>query len=463
MRSRAKILVVDDEPSITGAMEVILADRGYDLKTAGTARQCRDALDKNCFDVVFTDLRLPDADGIELITQIRNESPDTEVILMTAHGSLDVTIDAIKKGAYYYIEKPFRPDEVVTLAERAVKRVAIGRENRTLRRAMDNHAQKFGMIGRSAKMVQIYETIAATANSDASVLIEGESGTGKELIASALHTHSTRAGRQFIHINCAAIPSELIESELFGYRRGAFTGADRDKRGLIEAASGGTILLDEVTEMPMHLQAKLLRLLQERKLRRLGEEQERAVDFRLISATNRETGVAIRDGLLREDLYFRIGTIKIRVPPLRERLDDLPLLAQHFLNRYASRYRKQIGSISKPALDRLSRYGWPGNIRELESVIESSVLFCRQEQIEPSNLPQDMQASQSKQARCEFPPFLTLDEIECEALQRTLERTGGNIKKAAQILRVHRPTFYRMMRKFGIKGSDSPPGSRSEH
>jgi len=463
MRSRAKVLVVDDEPSITGAMAVILGDRGYDLEVAATAQQCREVLDNHSLDVVFTDLRLPDADGIDLLAQIRMESPDTEVILMTAHGSIDVTIEAIKKGAYYYIEKPFKPDQVIMLAERAVERVAMTRENRTLRRVMGSSTQSFGMIGRSPKMLHIYNTIAATADSDASVLIEGESGTGKELIASALHLNSTRAGRQFIHINCAAIPSELIESELFGYRRGAFTGADRDKRGLIEAVSGGTLLLDEITEMPMHLQAKLLRLLQERKLRRLGDEQERKVDFRLISATNRDTGAAITEGLLREDLYFRIGTIKIKVPPLRERLDDLPLLARHFLNRYALRYKKKITGISKSALDQLTRYAWPGNIRELESVIESSVLFCGQEQIEPHNLPESLQAAHSKQIRCKFPPFLTLYEIEREAIEATLERTGGNIKKAAQALHIPRPTLYRMMRKFGIRSKGPLPASVSQH
>src|SRR5262249_38379850 len=210
-------------------------------------------------------------------------------------------------------------------------------------------------------------------------------------------------------------------------------------------------VLDEITEMPMHLQAKLLRLLQERKLRRLGDEQERKVDFRLISATNRDTGAAITEGLLREDLYFRIGTIKIKVPPLRERLDDLPLLARHFLNRYALRYKKKITGISKSALDQLTRYAWRGNIRELERVIESSVLFCGREQIEPHNLPESLQAAHSKQIRCKCPPFLTLDEIEREAIEATLERTGGNIKKAAQALHIPRPTFYRMMRKFGIR------------
>jgi transcriptional regulator with PAS, ATPase and Fis domain len=345
----------------------------------------------------------------------------------------------------------------VMLTRRALEFAAVKRENRTLKRTLNTECEAFGMIGRSRKMQQIYETIRATARSEASVLIEGESGTGKELIAAAFHLQSDRSDRPFIQINCAAIPRDLIESELFGYKKGAFTGAERDKRGLIEAAGGGTLLLDEIAEMPVHLQTKLLRVLQERKLRRLGDEQMVEVGFRLIAATNRDTSEAMRAGMLREDLYFRISTIKINVPPLRERLEDLALLGEHFLLRYGEKYGKSIRTISQPAFTLLSRYHWPGNVRELESVIERAVLFCQHDQITPEHLPEHMHGARANNLRCEFPPFLTLEEIEREAIEQTLARTGGNVKKTAQILNLHRPTLYRKLKKFGLRGDDEAP------
>jgi DNA-binding NtrC family response regulator len=455
MKQAARILVVDDESSITGALEIILGERGYKVKTAGTVSEAAESLRDRPFDLVFTDLRLPDASGIDLLTRIKEDSPETEVILMTAHGSLDITIEAIKKGAYYYLEKPFTPDQVLMLTARTLEFAAVRRENRDLKRVINAEVEAYGMIGRTPGMRQIYETIRATARSEASVLIEGESGTGKELIATAYHLQSNRSAGQFVRINCAAIPRDLIESELFGYKRGAFTGADRDKRGLIEAAAGGTLLLDEVAEMPAHLQGKLLRVLQERSLRRLGSEQEIHVDFRLVTATNRDTKRAMQEGLLREDLYFRISTIRIKVPPLRERLDDLVLLAELFLHRYSAKYDRPIRGISQEALSLLSRYDWPGNVRELESVIERAVLFCQEDQVRPEHLPEDIQSARTSRFRCVIPPYVTLEEIEREAIEQTLERTGNNIKKTAQILDVHRPTLYRWLKKFGIKGDGS--------
>jgi transcriptional regulator with PAS, ATPase and Fis domain len=282
-------------------------------------------------------------------------------------------------------------------------------------------------------------------------LIEGESGTGKELIATAFHTQSLRASGPFIRINCAAIPHELIESELFGYKKGAFTGADRDKRGLIEAANGGTLLLDEIAEMPAHLQTKLLRVLQERKLRRLGDEREIRVNFRLVSATNRDTEALLKEGILRKDLYFRISTIKIKVPPLRERLDDVLLLANCFLKRFNVQYDKRIRDISPEALLRLVRYNWPGNIRELESVIEHAVLFCPGHQLVPACLPEGFHSARIFGSTFVIPPLVPMREIEREAIMQTLERTSGNIKESAHILRFARPTFYRKLKKFGIK------------
>jgi DNA-binding NtrC family response regulator len=450
-----KILVVDDEKSVTDAFEIILSDQGYDVKSAEAVGEAVALLGGGAFDLVFTDLRLPDATGIDLLMHIKADSPETEVILMTAHGTLDVTIEAIKKGAYYYLEKPFTPDQLIMLTERALQFRAMRQENQSLKSTLTTESEAFGIVGRTPRMRQIYETIRATARSDASVLIEGESGTGKELIATAFHFQSNRADKPFVRINCAAIPRDLIESELFGYKKGAFTGADRDKRGLMEVGAGGTILLDEIAEMPVHLQTKLLRVLQERRLRRLGAEREIEVDFRLIAATNRDTAQAMKEGLLREDLYFRISTIKIVVPPLRERLDDMVLLAERFLRRYSQKYNKRARAITPAAFSLLARYEWPGNVRELESVVERAVLFCEQEQITPANLPEHIQSSRSGNFRCEIPPFLTLEEIEREAIEQTLERTGGNVKKTAQILNLHRPTLYRKLKRYGLKGNGS--------
>ena len=446
-----RILVVDDDASVRDALGTILTNSGFQVLTAENFAEAKAILQETQFHLVLTDLCMPDATGMDVISHVKSETPATEVILMTGHGSLDVTIEAIKRGAYYYLEKPCALDRVLALVSRALEFATLKRENETLKQNLIVENQTFGMIGRDPKLHQIIQTIRTAAPSDASVLIEGESGTGKELIATAFHTQSQRANAPFIRINCSAIPHELIESELFGYQKGAFTGADRDKRGLIEAANGGTLLLDEIAEMPAHLQTKLLRVLQERKLRRVGDEREIDANFRLVSATNRNTSALLEDGQLRKDLYFRISTIKIKVPALRERLDDVPLIAQHFLDRFNVKYDKQIRGLSQPTLLRLLHYDWPGNVRELESVIERAVLFCPGNELAPECLPDELQ--RPAQAKCcfIFPPLVSMEEIEREAIVQTLERTSGNVRRSAQILRCPRPTFYRKLKKFGIK------------
>jgi two-component system response regulator HydG len=449
-RQRKSILVLDDDLSVTDSIRLLLSDAGYEVQTAHRVKQALAIFAGRQFDLVITDLCLPDGTGIDVITHVKSEAPETEVILMTGHGSLDVTIEAIKRGAYYYLEKPCTPATLQTLINRALEVATLKRENESLKRTLSVGGEAFGMIGRHPKLHQIIQTIRTAAPSDASVLIEGESGTGKELIAAAFHTQSQRASGAFIRINCAAIPHELIESELFGYKKGAFTGADRDKRGLIEAANGGTLLLDEIAEMPAHLQTKLLRVLQERKLRPLGDEREIDVSFRLVSATNRNTSALLDEGLLRKDLYFRVSTIKIRVPPLRERLDDVPLIARHFLNRFNIQYNKNIRDLSPAMVQRLLRYNWPGNIRELESVIERAVLFCSGKQLEPDGLPEEFHGPRLSTSSFVIPPLVPMEEIEREAILQTLERTSGNVRRSAQILRFPRPTFYRKLKKLGI-------------
>ena len=445
-----KILIVDDEKDVTEPLDLILTDAGFTVLTAHCVADSIRILKETPVDLVITDLRISDSSGIDLITHIKRETPEIEVILMTGFGSLDITIEAIKAGAYYYLEKPYTRERLFMLVDRALQFAELRIENETLKRTLGGDSETFGMIGRDAKIRQIIETIRTAAPSDASVLIEGESGTGKELIATAFHNQSQRASGPFIRINCAAIPHELIESELFGYKKGAFTGADRDKRGLIEAARGGTLLLDEIAEMPTHLQTKLLRVLQERKLRRLGDEQEIDVNFRLVSATNRDTLALMQEGVLRKDLYFRVSTIKIRVPPLRERLDDVPVLARRFLERFSKQYDKKIRDLAPQTVLRLIRYDWPGNIRELESVIERAVLFCPGTELLPQCLPEEFQ-TQTATSTFVIPPMLPMEEIEREAILQTLERTAGNVKKTAQILHFPRPTFYRKLKKLGIK------------
>ena len=449
-RERKKILIVDDDLSVTDCMRLLLTDAGFDVQTAHTFAQAGAIFGAHQFDLVITDLCLPDGTGIDIITLVKTEAPETEVILMTGHGSLDITIEAIKRGAYYYLEKPCTPDTLLMLINRALEVATLKRENESLKKTLSGAGESFGMIGRHPQLHQIIQIIRTTAPSDASVLIEGESGTGKELIAAAFHAQSQRSSGAFIRINCAAIPHELIESELFGYRKGAFTGADRDKRGLIEAANGGTLLLDEIAEMPAHLQTKLLRVLQERKLRPLGDEREIAVSFRLLSATNRNTSALLDEGLLRKDLYFRISTIKIKVPPLRERLDDIPLIARHFLDRFNIQYNRNIRDLSPATVQRLLRYNWPGNIRELESVIERAVLFCSGKQLEPDCLPEEFHRPRLSNSSFVIPPLVPMEEIEREAIVQTLERTSGNVRRSAQILRFPRPTFYRKLKKLGI-------------
>lgn len=449
----ASILVVDDESTITDALELLLRDHGYDASTSSTAAEAETLLARNWFDLVFLDLRLPDADGIRLLEHIKHTSPETLVVLMTAHGSLDITIEAIKRGAFYYLEKPFTFDQVLILTERALQFKAIKADNRLQRTAPALDRDDFGIVGNNAKLRQVRAVIRTAAPSDASVLIEGESGTGKEMIATALQVQSRRSNRPFIRINCAAIPATLIESELFGYRRGAFTGANSDRRGLIEATAGGTLLLDEIAEMPAYLQTKLLRVLQERTIRRLGDEREIPVDFRLISSTNRETAQMIREGTLRQDLYFRISTVKVKVPPLRERLDDLAMLSETFLLRLARKYEKPMRGISPATFALLMSYNWPGNVRELESVIEHAVLFSQGEYLMPEDLPDHFHGLPTTNFHCVIPPHLTKDEIEREAIAQTLERTGGNIKKTAQILNYNRPTLYRKLRRYGLRTS----------
>src|SRR5215510_6066497 len=362
---KTKVLVIDDDQSMIDLAEYYLRSQGYDVVSAQAGEEGIRFLDDHQFDVVLTDLQLPDIGGIEVIARVKDVCPDVEIIVISGHGSVSKAVEATKAGAFFFVEKPVEFDELMLLIEKAVERRRQSEEIKQLRGRLSNRISYYDLIGGSKAMQDIYETIDSVADSDASILIIGESGTGKELIANAIHYKSHRARKPFVKINCSALPKELIESELFGHTKGAFTGATTDKTGLLSRADGGSLLLDEISEMPLELQPKLLRVLQERIYYRLGSEKSQEADFRLISATNRNPLLAIREGYLREDLYYRINTIEIHVAPLRERVDDLQHLAEHFLKEFAEKYQRPAATISQESYQRLFGYSWPGNVREL--------------------------------------------------------------------------------------------------
>ena len=430
---RRRILVVDDERSVTDSLHLILTDAGFEVVTADSVARATAIINTTELDLVITDLRLPDGNGIDVLTHVKSESPDTEVILMTAHGSVDITIDAIKRGAYYYIEKPYTPDRLLGAVDQALKLRSWDDETVD---APDCDGKMFGMLGHDPKLRQIIETMQTVGPCDASVLIEGESGSGKCLVAAGIQALSQRASRPFIRVDCSAVPPELLESQLFAPNTGA-----------IETANGGTLLLEEISVVPAHLQLRLTQVLQDRKLTRGDEEMP--IDFRLLCTTSCTS--LLKENRLRKDLYFRISTIKISVPPLRDRLDDLPLLAKCFLLRFSKKHHKKIRNIAPETLLRLLRHDWPGNIRELENVIEHAVLFCTGSRLLPDCLPAELEPKHRNRSTFVIPPFAAMEEIEREAILQTLERTSGNIKRSAQILRCPRPTFYRRLRKLGIK------------
>ncbi|HYH84372.1 MAG TPA: sigma-54 dependent transcriptional regulator [Pyrinomonadaceae bacterium] len=454
-RKDVRILVVDDEPSMVDSLRQNLAEEGYNVDTAPNGTRAIELFDGSGHHIAVCDLQLPDKDmnGMDVLRHIKDTRPSTEVIVMTGYGTVERAVEATKAGAFWFLEKPFDFEVLLPLVERALERHELMTETESMRRQLSTRTEFFNIIGASRQMQQIYETIESVAKSDANVLIVGESGTGKELIANAIHYNSLRAKKPFIKVNCAALPKELIESELFGHTKGAFTGAHADKDGLIQHAEGGSLMLDEIAEMPVELQPKLLRVLQERSYRKLGSEKTYPVDFRLITSTNRLPADAIRDGILRDDLFYRISTITIHVPPLRERSEDIQLLAEYFLKQYARKYQRSIGGISQSAYQRLFGHGWPGNVRELQNVLERAVLLAKTNKIEPVDLPFENGSLPEKVgggASWDVPPNMTLEEIEKLVIERTLQRTNGNKQAAANLLGIYRPRLYSKIKKYNI-------------
>src|SRR5213078_3541670 len=387
MSGKAKIVVVDDDATMREALRETLAGEGYAVLAVDNAIQAIAELEKQEADLVLADLTLPRVSGLELLDSVRRQWPGIEVIVITGQGSIETAVDAIKRGAYHYVTKPFTPDEILHLVGQALERRRLVHRKERLEEELSLVRGMHQLVGHSEPMRRIHEIIQTAAGSDATVLIQGESGTGKEIIANAIHAQSKRARGPLVKMNCAAVPETLLESELFGHEKGAFTGADRRRIGRFEQADGGTLFLDEVCEMHPRLQAKFLRGLQEREIERLGSSSSIPVDVRIIAATNRDLKKALEDGTLREDLYYRLNVILLQLPPLRERMDDVPILAMHFVRKYAARESNRVTGIAEEAMNVLLGYPWPGNVRELENAVERAVVLGQAEQVRPQDLP----------------------------------------------------------------------------
>jgi DNA-binding NtrC family response regulator len=447
-----RVLVVDDEVRQLEILKTILEREGMDVETAtsaeGAVRVMRDTLPA----VVLTDLKLPGADGVDLLEEVSRSSPQTCVILMTAHGSIDNAVAAMKKGAFDYLTKPLERETVLLAVRRAMEKARLLSENLALRQQLKDRFSLRNIIGDHGKMQDVFRMVLKVAPSPSSVLIYGESGTGKELIARAIHYNSPRASRPFHATNCAAIPEPLLESELFGHEKGAFTGAIARQMGLFEQASGSTLFLDEVGDMGASTQAKLLRTLQEREIRRVGGAQQIPVDVRIIAATNKDLGALMREGRFREDLYYRLNVVSILLPALRERGTDIPRLVHTFIARHAKGARKSIQGIEGDALSILCRYSWPGNVRQLESAIERAVLMTEGPMLRAEDLPQEVREQGAAGAlSIEIPDSgLSFEALERDLLQQALLKGGGNVSRAARLLGMSRRTFQYRLEKFGL-------------
>ena len=454
-----KVLIVDDEPGMREFLQIMLEKMGFEVVASPSGEDAINRLENSHFDLIICDLKLPRVSGMEVLRKSKEINPEVPVIMITAFGSPESAVEAMKLGAYDYITKPFKLDEIQLVINKALEKARLLEENIQLRKELKTKYGFDQLVGVSEPMRRIYQLIRQVAPTNSNVLISGESGTGKELVAKAIHYNSPRRSYPFLVVNCASIPETLLESELFGHTKGAFTGAYQARRGMFELAHKGTIFLDEIAEMPLSLQAKLLRVIEEKSFRRLGGEEEIKVDVRIISATNRELEKEVEEGRFREDLYYRLNVIRIHLPPLRERKEDLPILARHFLEKYSKVLRKPIKKISQEAEELLLQYHWPGNVRELENTIERAVSLESGEIILPESLPEKIQSSGEKiipNSLLTLPPEgidleKTLADIEKKLLKEALIRTKGNKTKAAQLLGISFRSFRYRLAKLGLE------------
>lgn len=476
MVDSARILVADDEPNLRRVLAAILTREGYQVTQAANGVEALELFDADV-DVVITDLKMPQVDGMEVLRTVSKSHPAVPVIMITAFGSVDNAVQAVKSGAFDYIEKPFEQEQIRRIVEMAVKQSAA---NRSAPGALftpeeDGENGRFGLVGKSPVMQNVFDVIEKVADTPSTVLVTGASGTGKELVAKALHEHSSRREMPFIKINCAAIPGTLMESELFGYEKGAFTGAGTTKPGRFELADGGTLFLDEIGEIPIEMQVKLLRAIQESEFERVGGIKTIGIDVRLITATNRDLEQEVASGAFREDLYYRLNVVPLAIPSLKERQEDIPLLVEHIVDRFRKRLRKDVMGVSADALLVLRRYPWPGNIRELENVLERTILFCSTNQIEVQDLPPEIcdapkpentspntapgEASVELETSLKDAVRAETSRLERELIAQALDKTSSNVTQAAKLLKISRKSLQMKMKEFGLRDRENSDSS----
>jgi DNA-binding NtrC family response regulator len=474
--SKGRILVVDDEGGQRDILRAILTAEGYGVQTAGSAGEALQQCGQHRFDLVLTDLRMPGADGLSLVRELTREEPPTLVILMTGYGSIDSAEQALQQGAFDYLTKPLERDELLLTVNRAFERIRLIQENRLLRRQLEARFRVDGIVGSHYRIQEVFDKLHKVSGSSSTVLITGESGTGKELIARAIHRHSPRKERPFVGVSCAAIPETLIESELFGHEKGAFTGAVSRRQGLFEAADKSTLFLDEIGELSVSMQAKVLRALQEREIRRVGGREDVRVDVRIIAATNKDLEAEVERGAFREDLYYRLNVVTIALPPLRERSTDIPQLAAYFVARVCAEAGRPPMEITKEAMRLLLQYEWPGNVRQLEAVLQRAVLLCDGRAIDYPDLPIEVRFSTlpsrlPESAPADEGPYrfrlprqgIKLEDVERDFLLQAMAQAGGVIAKAAKLLGLSYRTLQYRLEKFGIRrGAGGEPEPAEE-
>lgn len=448
---KGKILVVDDEVKMRRVLQMMLQKEGYEIITVKDGRGALQKVEKENFDLVLTDVKMPGLSGMDLLKRIRESDEEMPVIMITAYGTVETAVKAMKEGAYDYLLKPFEKDEMKIIVANALKMKILVRENRYLREKLEEEYKLDNIIGKSSQMQDVYKILRQVANAKATVLIQGETGTGKTLVARALHFNSSRKEKPFVHVNCAAFPEGLLESELFGHVKGAFTDAVANKPGKFELANGGTIFLDEIIELSPMLQVKLLRILQEREFERVGGIKTIKMDVRVIAATNRDIKKALKSGLLREDLYYRLNVVSINIPPLREHKEDIPLLVEYFLQKFNRESGKNIRRVSPEAMDMLMSYNWPGNVRETENVIERAVILSSKDTLLPQNLPLHPEEEPDKMTIHLPPEGIALEKVEKSLIREALKITRGNQSRAAKLLDITRNTLRYRLKKFGLE------------